>query len=71
MTDMPTFVVLLLLASVGSWLLFSPAGAIRFFLEKAHPEISRDDESVQRVVRLVGGGFWFMVLMILIFIRYR
>jgi len=71
MNDVPTFVVLLVLAAMGGWLLIYPAGAIQFFLGKAHPEISREDESVQQVVRLVGGVFWFMVVMIVVLIHYR
>jgi len=56
---------------MGSWCLIYPAGVIQYFLREGHPEIPKNNKAVQQVVRLIGGMFWFMVLMILALTHHR
>jgi hypothetical protein len=70
MTNLPIVVAVLFLGTTGSWCLIYPAGVIQYFLREGHPEISKNNKAAQQVVRLIGGMFWFMVLMILAFTRH-
>ena len=70
MTKMPIVAAVLFLGATGSWCLIYPAGVIQYFLREGHPEIPKNNRAAQQVVRLIGGMFWFMVLMIIGFTRH-